>query len=257
GTLKRMNKGVTVADAVKVIGNFSSAGILVHAYMIYGFPGETDSELTESAEILRQMFSAGILQSAYWHRFALTVHSSVFSQTEKYNIEITGKLNNPFANNDISYTDKNGNDPDSFGDGLKKAVYNWMHGAGTDKHIKSWFGFETPVPKIKKDHVLNILNSPFPLPDMNKRIVWLGNQSVLKGKNIVINGLAGEAEYELPGKISMWLKDLTDKASLTNNEEIRLSDAKKSFPESSGITFMQFLCNEIWDDLFEAGLLII
>ncbi len=255
-TLRRMNKGITVSEATRVMANFSSAGILVHAYMIYGFPGETGPDLIESAEILRQMFAAGILHSAYWHRFALTVHGQVFGHSEKYGIEVTGKLNNPFANNDISYIDKNGNDPDRFGDGLKKAVYNWMHGTALKNKIISWFDFDTPVPKLK-DYVNCILNSPSPMPDMNRRVIWLGKGSVVKGKNIVVRGINGETEYELPGKLSKWLKELTDQSSLISDKEVKLSEAQKTFPSGSGITFIQFLCNEIWDELFEAGLLII
>ncbi len=256
-TLKRMNKGITVEEAVKAAGNFSSAGILVHAYMIYAFPKESDNDIIESLEVLRQMFASGIVQSAYYHRFALTVHSAVFAQPDKHGVKVTGKQDNPFANNDTSYEDLSGNDPDRFGDGLKKAVYNWMHGAGTDKNIRSWFSFTVPEPKIKKDFVKKILNSPTAPPSLNKRIVWLGKGSDLRGSNIVINGLNGELEYELPQEISKWLKELLDSADIKNQNTVRLTEAMQKFPNGYGITFMQFLCNEIWDELFEAGLLII
>ncbi|HQO09774.1 MAG TPA: radical SAM protein [Clostridiales bacterium] len=256
-TLKRMNKGVISADAVKVMGNFSSAGILVHAYMIYGFPKETDSDMIESAEILRQMFEAGIVQSAYWHRFALTVHSRVSSEPDKYGIRIKGHLHNAFANNDILYEDLNGNFPDRFNEGLKKAVYNWMLGIGTGETIRSWFDFKIPAPAARKDFVRSVLEATSPLPSFDKTLVWLGGKPVLKGKNFVIRNLNGETEYELPGKISSWLKDLLDSASVYSGISVKLSEAEKSFPAGSGITFKEFVCNEIWDELFEAGLLII
>jgi radical SAM superfamily enzyme YgiQ (UPF0313 family) len=256
-TLKRMNKGVTLAEAVKVMGNFSSADILVHAYMIYGFPKETDSDMIESAEILRQMFETGIVQSSYWHRFALTVHSSVSAEPDKYGIRITGHRHNAFANNDISYDDLNGNDPDRFGEGLKKAVYNWMLGIGIGENIRSWFDFKIPAPTARKDFVRSVLEAPSPLPSFDKTLVWLGDKPVLKGKNIYVRGLNGDIEYELPGKISSWLNELLNSASVHSGSPIKLSEAEKSFPTGSGITFKQFLCNEIWDELFEAGLLII
>lgn len=255
-TLKRMNKGVTVTEAVKVMRNLSSAGILVHAYMIYGFPGETDRDLIESAEVLRQMFSAGIVHSAYWHRFALTVHSPVFADPEKYGLSVR-KEKNPFANNGVAYTDGSGNDPDKFADGLKKSVYNWMLGICLDNEISTWFAFHIPGIKTGKNFVREILNSPSPLPDMNKKLVWLGDKAEMRGKNIVITGINGETEYELPGKLSKWLKDIIDQSSVRSDKEMKLSDAGKNFPKASGISFTQFLCNEIWDDLFDAGLLII
>ena len=255
-TLKRMNKGVTVAEAVKVMRNFSSAGILVHAYMIYGFPGETDCDLIDSAEALRQMFAAGILNSAYWHRFALSVHSPVYAHAEEYGLSAGGK-NNPFANNGVEFTDSSGIDPDKFSDGLRRSVYNWMLGICLDNDIRTWFGFPVHEPKAGKNFVRNILNSPSPLPGMNKRIVWLGKEIRLKGKITVINGLNGETEYELPQKIALWLKELAGKASVKNAEGVVLSDAEKSFPDNSGIKFTHFICNAVWDDLFDAGMLII
>ena len=255
-TLKRMNKGVTVAEAVKVMRNFSSAGILVHAYMICGFPGETDRDLIDSAEALRQMFAAGILNSAYWHRFALSVHSPVYAHAEEYGLSVSGR-NNPFANNGVEYTDSSGNDPDKFADGLRKSVYNWMLGICLDNDIRTWFGFPVPEPKAGKNFVRNILNSPSPLPGMNKRIVWLGKEIRLKGKITVIEGLNGDTEYELPQKIALWLKELADEANVKNAEGVKLSDAEKSFPDNSGIKFTHFICNAVWDDLFDAGMLII
>jgi hypothetical protein len=256
-TLLSMNKGVLIEDAVSVMRNFKSAGILVHAYMIYGFPTETAQDLVDSAEVLRQLFAAGLVDSAFWHRFALTVHSPVFTQREKYDISVPDPEPRPFANNDIEYIDGSGNDPDRFGDGLRKATYNFMLGIGLDKDIGKWFNFKTPEPLVKKRFLRKILEKPLPLPDNSKRIIWLGGEVRLKGKVVIIEGLNGTIEYELPYKISNWLKKLMNSASVFISDGVKLSEASKTFPTYQGIKFSGFIANEIWDELFDAGLLVI
>lgn len=256
-TLLSMNKGVLIEDAVNVMKNFKSSGILVHAYMIYGFPTETAQDLIDSAEVLRQLFAAGLVDSAFWHRFALTVHSPVFTQRDKFNISVPDHKPKPFANNDIDYIDGSGNDPDRFGNGLTKAVYNFMLGIGFDKEIRTWFTFKTPEPLIKKRFLRKILEKPLPLPDQSKRIIWLGGEVKLKGKIVIIEGLNGVIEYELPYKISNWLKKLMNSASVFISDGIKVSEAAKTFPGYQGIKFNGFVANEIWDELFDAGLLII
>ena len=256
-TLLSMNKGVLIEDAVNVMRNFKSAGILLHAYMIYGFPTESAQDLIDSAEVLRQLFAAGLVDSAFWHRFALTVHSPVFTQREKYNISVPDPEPKPFANNDITYIDRSGNDPDRFGDGLRKATYNFMLGIGLDNNIGKWFSFKTPEPLVKKRFLRKILEKPLPLPDQSKRIIWLGGAVKLKGKIVIIEGLNGIIEYELPYKLSNWLKKMMNSASIFTSDGVKVSEASKTFPTYQGIKFSGFVSNEVWDELFDAGLLII
>ncbi len=61
--LMLMNKGVNVEQAAIVAKNFTNAGIMVHAYLMYGFPGQTMQETIDSLEIVRQFFKEGILYS--------------------------------------------------------------------------------------------------------------------------------------------------------------------------------------------------
>src|ERR1700709_1473134 len=42
--LTLMKKGVTVAQVARVARAFSDVGVLVHAYLMYGFPTETEQE---------------------------------------------------------------------------------------------------------------------------------------------------------------------------------------------------------------------
>lgn len=63
-----MEKGVTIAQVARVTDGFTQAGIMVHAYLMYGFPTQTTQETIDSLEVVRQLFQAGIVQSGYWHR---------------------------------------------------------------------------------------------------------------------------------------------------------------------------------------------
>jgi radical SAM superfamily enzyme YgiQ (UPF0313 family) len=145
--LQLMNKGVTISGASKVCKAFSDAGIMVHAYLMYGFPSQTEQETVDSLEIVRQFFSLKLIQSAFWHRFALTVHSPVCTYPEKFDIELINENQNLFSNNEIPFNDSLNIDHDLFSDGLRLATYNYMHGVGLDKKVFTWF--DTRVPKTK------------------------------------------------------------------------------------------------------------
>ena len=61
---------------------------MVHAYLMYGFPTETEQDSIDALERVRQLFAAGCIQSAYWHRFAATAHSPIGLAPEKFGITI-------------------------------------------------------------------------------------------------------------------------------------------------------------------------
>jgi tRNA A37 methylthiotransferase MiaB len=145
--LAMMNKGVTVEQVAQVTHHFSQSGIMVHAYLMYGFPSQTLQETIDSLERVRQLFQQGCIQSAFWHRFSATIHSPVGKNPTDYGITITSQLSD-FANNDLSFVDPQGENPSSLAPGLKKAVYNYMHGLGVDEDVRQWFEFNVPNPKV-------------------------------------------------------------------------------------------------------------
>jgi radical SAM superfamily enzyme YgiQ (UPF0313 family) len=136
--LALMQKGVTVEQVARVTRAFTDAGVMVHAYLMYGFPTETEQETIDALERVRQLFDAGCIQSAFWHRFAATVHSPIGLAPKKFGIRV---LNEPaaFARNELPFTDPTGTDHDRLGEGLRKALYNYMHGVGLDLDVRSWF----------------------------------------------------------------------------------------------------------------------
>ncbi len=145
--LALMEKGVTVEQVARVTKSFSDVGILVHAYLMYGFPTQTVQETVDSLEYVRQLFENGCIQSGFFHRFTCTVHSPVGKNPGAYGIELIPLPEITFAKNDIGFIDPTGTDHDALGQGLKKAIYNYMHGVGFEADIRSWFELQHPVPK--------------------------------------------------------------------------------------------------------------
>jgi len=142
--LTLMKKGVTVAQVARVTRAFTDAGIMVHAYLMYGFPTETVQDTVDALERVRQLFEAGCIQSAYWHRFSATAHSPIGLHPEHYGITLRPPPNITFAHNDVEFDDPVGADHDFLGAGLRKALYNYMLGVGLDADVRAWF--ETPQP---------------------------------------------------------------------------------------------------------------
>jgi len=146
--LKLMKKGVSVEQVAQVTKGFSDAGILVHAYLMYGFPTQTVQETVDALEYVRQLFEHGCIQSGFFHRFTCTVHSPVGLNPQEYGIELIPLPEITFAKNDVLFIDRTGVDHDALGKGLKKAIYNYMHGLGFDMKTQSWFdGLGLPIPK--------------------------------------------------------------------------------------------------------------
>ena len=157
--LELMKKGVSVEQVARVTRAFSDAGILVHAYLMYGFPTQTVQDTVDALEYVRQLFEAGCIQSGFFHRFTCTVHSPVGKHPEEYGVTLHPPPYAPFANNDINFTDATGVDHDLFGAALKKALYNYMHGIGLENDVREWFDDDVPRTKVPKSFVARALKA--------------------------------------------------------------------------------------------------
>ncbi len=158
--LNLMKKGVTVEQVARVTKGFSDAGILVHAYLMYGFPTQTVQETVDALEYVRQLFENGCIQSGFFHRFTCTVHSPVGQNPEEYGITLMPLPAVSFAKNDIAFVDPSGVDHDALGQGLKKAIYNFMHGVGLEQDVHTWFDecdMSIPQPKVARNKIAKIL----------------------------------------------------------------------------------------------------
>ncbi|TCJ13731.1 radical SAM protein [Flaviaesturariibacter flavus] len=170
-----IQKGITVAQVARVCRHFSEAGIMVHAYLMYGFPTQTEQETIDSLELVRQLFASGVLQSAFWHLFTMTAHSPVGLDPAKYKVRKRTEAIGTFANNDIDHDDPIGGDHERFGFGLRKALHNYMHGACFDFPLQKWFDFKVPRTTVAPDTIARALEEPA-LSAGNPRVVFLGRQ---------------------------------------------------------------------------------
>lgn len=151
--LALMDKGFTMGQAARVMRGFAEAGILVHAYLMYGFPSQTVQDTVDALEFVRQLFEAGVVHSAHWHRFALTVHSPIYRTPEHYGIRLLPMPEATFARNEALFVDSVTCDHEALGRGLRKALYNYMHGVGLDFDLQSWFRDPVPPPTVATDFV--------------------------------------------------------------------------------------------------------
>lgn len=140
--LKLMNKGITLEGARKAMKALGEAGIMVHAYLMYAFPGETEAEARGALEYVRGLFREGLVQSAFWHRFALTVHSPVAADPARFGIEIDEsprRKGRVFRRNEIAYSERGRPDWERIGKALNLALYNYLQGRGLDRSVSFWF----------------------------------------------------------------------------------------------------------------------
>jgi radical SAM superfamily enzyme YgiQ (UPF0313 family) len=221
--LELMEKGVTIDQVARVCKGFRDSGILVHAYLMYGFPTQTEQETIDSLEIVRMLFDHGLLHSAHWHQFAMTAHSPVGMNPEKYGVIRVGPEFKGFANNDLYHEDPQGADHEKYGDGLKKALYNYMHGNGMNLPLQKFFSFPIPKPKVHPLTIANAIktNLPDPIDTPGYVVIWQGesiNQMQTVGgfcESLVILK-RGHIKIKLPVAVYDFLKINASNLSLTN-----------------------------------------
>ena len=156
--LDLMKKGVTVDQVARVTRAFADAGILVHAYLMYGFPTQTVQDTVDALENVRQLFAHGCIQSGFWHRFACTVHSPVGKRPQDFGVTLKPLPAGAFAKNDVGFVDPTGVDHDRLGGALRKALYNFMHGVGLEEDVRVWFeGGRVPKPTVGRRRIARAL----------------------------------------------------------------------------------------------------
>jgi hypothetical protein len=121
---------------------------MVHTYLMYGFPTETLQESVDALETVRRMFDEGIVQSAFWHRYAMTCHSPSGLHSEAYSAHRVTLEPNPFCNNEVDWEPQFDYDIEAVGSALRLATYNYMNGLGLDQPVRSWFPIRVPKPSI-------------------------------------------------------------------------------------------------------------
>jgi hypothetical protein len=238
---------------------------------MYGFPTQTAQETIDALEIVRQFFHEGLIQSAFWHVFTATVHSDVGRHPEKYQCRIIDPPVGRFAANDLVHEDRIGCDPHVYAQGLNKAVYNFMHGIGTDLSIKDWFDFQVPAISIKRNYVEQAISDApaFDSERLRSRILWMENQphymqydSTMKGKQVRKSKFVFYTKTEsfalsTSAEMGEWLNNVFNKFSIQNSELLLLEELKQNYEKHFSTPFTSFLRSREWKTLRGKGLLLI
>ena len=266
--LKLIQKGITVSQVAKVNRNFTEAGIMVHAYLMYGFPTQTAQETIDSLEMVRQLFKNGILQSAFWHQFAMTAHSPVGLDPEKYQVLKETNVMGTFANNDIVHFDPIGADHDAFSFGLKKSLLNYMHNIGFDEPLQKWFDHKVPKTTIPPDYILKELNeTSVQFYQPTTKIVWLGSMPEVtyfvqskKGNQrqmakITFISKKGTHEILVLKEQGDWLIKILEVTSVYNSKLQTLENVKENYETAGLLDFELFWDNKPVNTLNKLGLL--
>jgi hypothetical protein len=263
-----IQKGITVAQVAKVNKHFTEAGIMVHAYLMYGFPTQTAQETIDSLEMIRQMFKAGILQSAFWHQFTMTAHSPVGLQPERFGVKKATETIGSFANNDIAHVDPIGADHEIYSFGLKKSLLNFMHGICFDDPLQKWFECKVPKTKVSPDYITDALKEvALPVFQPDVKLIWLGKSPAVecftkskKGSQWEMVSLTFQSKKEthtiqLNKMQGEWFAGILEKLAVNNTKMLTMKEVKESYEAAGLEDFELFWHNKPINTLYRLGLL--
>ena len=278
--LAAMKKGITVEQTARVAAAFHAAGILVHAYLMYGFPGETIAETVESLERVRQLFAHGLIQSAFWHRFTATAHSPVGLNPVAHGVRITGPAFGGFAENDLTHDDPVGEAPDWLGEGLRTALFAYKEGEGLRTDVRQWFDRTVRRPSVPRDWITSVIGEReedgrqrFDARSSRiaaqgqageRRFVWVGGTPVVEGTGrshrVILPSRTADVALRLPADRAAWLVELiraaTPLAGKRGKGYPTLREAQAVYPEGSR-RFDAMLRSIAWRKAREIGLLLL
>lgn len=256
--LELIAKGVTVKQVAGVNENFNRAGIMVHAYLMYGFPTQTAQETIDSLEVVRQMFEESILQSAFWHRFAMTAHSPVGIDPDAFKVKTLTPDVGTFANNDLNHEDPSGTNHALFSDGLKTSLYNYMHGVNLDLPLGDWFEHQVPETSIPADLISNYLSSQVNTEIKPSHLtVWIGGPVFYDEAAGILSVISKRdtMEIECSSNNGAWLASTLNK--MTCKSPLTYASLRESYENHGLKDFTIFWYGEEMEALRGLGLLIL
>ena len=257
--LQLIDKGVTVSQVATVCKNFTEAGILVHSYLMYGYPTQTAQETIDSLEMVRQLFEQGIIQSGFWHRFAMTAHSPVGMNPSAYKSKIINSETGTFANNDLEYVEEKGIDHEIFSEGLRVSLYNYMHGTGFDMPLQDWFEDNVPKTKISNTFIESVLNQSEEINTRSSaRMLFLGRSPLFKSlTQITFINRQDEQSNKVKEPLGKWLQTIFSKLLIGKHSVLSFKEFKEDFEKNNSIEFEQFWFGETGALLRLNGLIVV
>ena len=263
--LAKMKKGTNLDQVTQSTDAFSSAGIMVHSYLMYGFPTETQQETIDSLEVVRQLYEQDLVQSSFWHRFALTEHSPVGKNPSEYGVTITGPEFAGFAKNELTFNDPLGCDHSLFSNGLRKSLFNYMHGNGLDFPLDFWFDHPVPATTHKK----NLIELKLKKAQKDRkylpgdRVLWLGNPPVYfehedqpHMADLVLVQNREDRIVEMEAAIAEWFCNLLSQITISE-DVVTYSEMEEYFQQYFQSDLAVFVKTSAWSEIIDAGLLIL
>ena len=263
--LEKIKKGITVDQTALVAAAFKDAGILIHAYLMYGCPSETVQETIDSLERVRQLFAADLIQSAFWHRFTATAHSPIGLKPAAHGLRILGPEFQGFAENDLQHQDQSGETPEWIGEGLRRSILNYLEGRGLTLDVRQWFDHSVPRPRVSPTWVRRLLKGRIVGDDplAERRFVWLGGQPVCepvgRRMRLILPGHTSDQAVTVSNQQAQWLDSLIRQSTPQNNPSNPyplLRKTKTTFPGTAN-EFEIFIGTTSWEKVRAAGLLLV
>ncbi|MBV6469095.1 MAG: hypothetical protein NBKEAIPA_00978 [Nitrospirae bacterium] len=264
--LERMKKGITVDQTARVAEAFHRADILVHAYLMYGCPGETIADTVDSLERVRQLFAQGLLQSGFWHKFTATAHSPIGLNPAAEGLRILGPTFQGFAENDLRHADAGATCPTWLGEGLRAALLNYIEQAGLDMPVQRWFAQPVKPPRVPRNWLQQALaDAPSLSLTAERRSVWIGApaQPTRAGNKtrVILPTRSEDYAVSLSPAQAEWLLDLlqhsTPHPHRKGEDYPRLAALRETFPGNDSTGFDRFSTTRAWKTIRKAGLLLV
>ncbi|MDH5476046.1 MAG: radical SAM protein, partial [Cyclobacteriaceae bacterium] len=227
-------------------------------------------ETVDSLEMVRQLFEHGVIQSGFWHLFAMTAHSPVGLNPKAFGVEKIGPQKGAFANNDLMHKDSEGAKHTKFSEGLRKALYNYMHGLCFDFDLQEWFAFDIPAPTVTHDFIEEALvTNPGTGATANSKLVWIGPMPTFstyekqkKGKNthrarLIFETRTTTITITLPIAEGKWLFEIFPQIIASTKQPLTFAQLQQSYLDSGLGVFEQFANSQAWAELRKGGLFLV
>jgi hypothetical protein len=198
----------------------------------------------------------------------MTAHSPVGIDPGKFNVSKVSETTGSFANNDLEHIDSIGGDHERFSYGLKKSLFNYMHGIGLDEPLQKWFDFKVPRTTVQPDYIANELyDHDGSLSKPSSKIIWLGKNTGVEYFTQSKKGNSREMatlsftnkkitmQIKVVRRQGEWLTSMLPKLSVDNKKIYTVQELKADYEATGLEDFELFWDNKPMTGLHKVGLL--
>jgi hypothetical protein len=175
-----------------------------------------------------------------------------------------------FANNDLVFIDRKGCNHESFSEGLRKSLYNFMHGICFDYPLREWFDFRIPQTTVAPHFIHQVLSQAGDeWPDPNSMILWTGGNPAVeyytrnkKGKTtsavrLIFQTRQAEVVLRVNETLGNWLLEIFPGLSPHNSRLTSFHELEQQYTGIKQGDFRSFWNGPVVKLLRENGLLVL